>query len=170
MAYTASPWASPIDIVSTLKINLTDDALQDIITDDAGSLVNFINTEFTAIETEVNSIKADILSGAIYTGLVSYDDTAFTTNIDCSLGNSFSKTVTANFTQTFSNEPASGDATVIVLVLTNAGVASAITWDTNIKWAGGTEPSWTVSGIDTVSLYTIDGGTNWLGNATLGYA
>ena len=109
------------------------------------------------------------LSGGTMTGAIHYDDTAFTTNIDCSLGNSFSKTVTGNFTQTFSNVPASGNACVIVIKLTNAG-AFTITWPTSIKWANGTAPTFTASGTDTVVLYTISGGTTWYGNANIGYA
>jgi len=102
-------------------------------------------------------------------GKMMYPDTVFTTNIDCSTGNSFNKTVTGNFTQTFSNEPTSGDACVIVLRLTNAG-AHTITWDTNIKWSGGAAPTFTASGTDTVTMMTIDGGTTWNANALLGYA
>ncbi len=108
-------------------------------------------------------------AGGAYTGLVEYDDTVFTTNIDCSLGNSFSKTSSGAFSQTFSNLPTSGNACVLVIVLTNGG-AGTITWDSSVKWAGGAEPSWSAAGIDTVSMYTIDGGTNWLCNATIGYA
>ena len=109
------------------------------------------------------------LSGATFTGLVAYDDTVFTTNIDCSLGNSFSITVTADFTQTFSNVPATGNACVIVLKLADAG-SYVITWDASIKWANGTTPTLTAIGTDSVVLYTIDGGLIWHGNANIGYA
>jgi len=30
-----------------------------------------------------------------------------------------------------------------------------------VKWAGGTEPTWTTSGIDIITFETIDAGANW---------
>lgn len=122
----------------------------------------------TKTHVELEAEKAD-LSGATFTGLVSYDDTVFTTNIDCSLGNSFSKTVIGSFTQTFSNVPATGSACIVTLKLINAG-SWTITWDVSIKWAGGEAPTFTASGVDSVVLYTIDGGTTWYGNVNIGYA
>ena len=141
---------------------------------DALHATGVTSTEFDYLDGVTSNIQTQFsgkasLSGATYTGLVAYDDTAFTTNIDCSLGNSFSKTVTANFTQTFSNVPATGNACVVVLKLYDAGDYT-ITWSTAIKWSSGTAPIFTSNGHDVVTLYTIDGGTNWYGSAQLGYA
>ena len=138
--------------------NIPDGAINDTIT----------STTNTWSSDKIDTEKAS-LAGATFTGLVAYDDTAFTANIDCSLGNSFSITATADFTQTFSNVPATGTACVIVLKLTDAGTY-IVTWDTTIKWAGGVAPTLTATGTDSVVLYTIDGGVTWHGNANIGYA
>jgi len=102
-------------------------------------------------------------------GLMGYQYTSTSANLDLVQGNIFYINVTGNFTQTFSNEPTSGKTTIISVELQNAG-AHTITWDTNIKWAGGTAPGFTTSGKDIVTLYTRDGGINWYGSAQLDYS
>lgn len=130
-------------------------------------------TNFLAGDGTYKSIPTDTtklsLAGGTMAGFLTYSDTEFTTNIDCSLGNAFSRTVTENFTQTFSNVPAPGNACVVTIKLINAG-AYIIAWSSDIKWPRGIAPAFTVSGVDTVVLYTIDGGINWYGNAHIGYA
>lgn len=110
------------------------------------------------------------LSGAIFTGLVAYDSNDFVTNIDCSLGNSFTKTVSGSFTVTFSNVPTTGNACIIVIKLKDAATGAAvITWP-GVVWPGGEAPDFSAAGFDTVVLYTVDGGTIWYGNGNVGYA
>ena len=81
-------------------------------------------------------------------------------NIDLSLGNLFTKTISGATTLTVSNVPTSGTVGYIILELTNAGSA-IITWFSGVKWAGGTVPTLTASGKDIISMYTHDGGTTW---------
>lgn len=116
-------------------------------------------------------LPADVVhtTGATFTGLVAYDDTATTGAIDCSLGNSFSHSVTANTTYSFTNVPASGNACIVTLKLYDAG-SYTLTFPTSVKWSGGTAPTFTAIGDDTVVFYTIDGGTTWYANANVGYA
>jgi len=85
---------------------------------------------------------------------------AFVMDLDSAM--CFSATVDQATSITFSNEPASGTGVFVVLELTNGG-AFGITWDANLKWAGGTEPSWTTSGVDIVTFFTRDAGANWYG-------
>ena len=93
---------------------------------------------------------------------VSYDKTTVAaSDVDCSLGNFFKKTVTGNMTWTASNVPSSRFYS-FVLELTNAGSAT-ISWFTGTKWAGGTAPTLSVSGVDILAFYTEDGGTTWRG-------
>jgi hypothetical protein len=82
--------------------------------------------------------------------------------IDLATGNFFTKTITAATTFTLSNIPASGQAASFILDLTNAG-AYTITWFSGVKWAGGTAPTLTASGVDIVGFYSHDGGTTWRG-------
>ena len=82
--------------------------------------------------------------------------------IDLSTGNFFTKTISGATTLTVSNVVASGSANSFVLELTNAGSAT-ITWFSGVKWAGGTAPTLTSSGVDILGFYTHDGGTTWRG-------
>jgi len=82
--------------------------------------------------------------------------------IDLTAGNFISATVAGATTWTFSNPLASPAATGFILQLTNGGSA-AITWPSGIKWAGGTAPTLTASGIDVLTFITPDGGTTWRG-------
>lgn len=60
----------------------------------------------------------------------------------------------------FINEPASGRAATVTLILDAASTAT-LTW-TNVQWPGGTEPTWS-TGTDIVSFVTTDAGTTWYG-------
>jgi hypothetical protein len=82
--------------------------------------------------------------------------------IDLSAGNVFTKTISGATTLTVSNMPTAGDAASFLLELTNAGSA-AITWFSGVKWAGGTAPTLTASGVDVLGFYSHDGGTTWRG-------
>lgn len=79
-------------------------------------------------------------------------------NIDLSAGNVFTKTISGATTLTVSNWLASGNANSFILELTNGGSA-AITWFSGVKWASGTAPTLTASGVDILGFYSHDGGT-----------
>jgi hypothetical protein len=81
--------------------------------------------------------------------------------IDMNLGNYFSKTISGATTFSVSNVPTTGTAVSFILDLTNAG--SSVTWWSGVKWAGGTAPTLTTSGRDSLGFYTWDGGTTWTG-------
>ena len=83
-------------------------------------------------------------------------------DIDLSLANYFTKTISSITTLTVSNIPASGVAASFILDLTNGG-SFAITWWSGVKWASGTAPTLTASGRDTLGFFTYDGGTTWTG-------
>ncbi len=102
------------------------------------------------------------LVGGTQVRQATYDvTTVAASNVDCSLGNFFKRTVTGNMTWTASNVP-SGRFYSFILQLTNAGTGT-MTWFTGTKWAGGTAPTLTASGVDILGFYTEDGGTNWRG-------
>jgi hypothetical protein len=83
-------------------------------------------------------------------------------DINLALGNFFTKTISGATTLTRSNVPASGQAASFILELTNGGSA-VITWFSGVKWAGGTAPTLTTSGVDILGFYSHDGGTTWRG-------
>jgi hypothetical protein len=82
--------------------------------------------------------------------------------IDLSLGNFFTKTISGATTLTRSNVPATGQAITFILELTNGG-SGTVTWFSGVKWAGGTAPTLTSSGVDILGFYSHDGGTTWRG-------
>ena len=88
-----------------------------------------------------------------------------TQDIDLTLGNSVSATVdTSTNTFTFSNPTASDEGCGFTLVLTNGG-SQTVNWPGSVDWPGAAAPSLTVSGVDILTFWTIDGGTIWHGMA-----
>ena len=85
--------------------------------------------------------------------------------VDLSLGNVQTYTLSGAQTLVFSNPPATGTSGSFTLLVTNGGSAT-LTWPASItKWAGGTAPTLTASGVDIIVFTTIDAGTNWYGFA-----
>lgn len=83
-------------------------------------------------------------------------------------GLAISATITGATTFSFTNVAQTG-ATVVVMKLTNGGKYT-ITWPSSIKWAGGTAPKFTATGVDIVVLTTHDAGSAWYGIVNLKYA
>jgi hypothetical protein len=83
-------------------------------------------------------------------------------NIDLSLGNVFSKTISTTTTFTVSNVPASGSVASFILDLTNGGSAT-VNWWSGVKWSYGLAPGLTTSGRDVLGFFTYDGGSTWNG-------
>jgi len=104
---------------------------------------------------------AQTMTNKTVTGLLETRNALAANNIDLSLGNVFTKTVSGATTFTVSNLPAAGTVASLILELTNGGSAT-VTWPANSKWAGGTVPTLTAAGKDCLGMYTHDGSTlNW---------
>jgi hypothetical protein len=88
------------------------------------------------------------------------------TSVDLAEGNYFSYTVSGTTTFTFDNVPSGTVSSGFVLELTNGGVAS-VTYPASVKWAGGTAPTLTASGVDVLVFITDDNGTTWRGAAAM---
>jgi hypothetical protein len=82
-------------------------------------------------------------------------------DIALATGNYFTKTISGAATLTVSGTPSAGTTASFILDLTNGGSAT-ITWWT-VKWVGGTAPTLTTAGRDTLGFFTHDGGTTWTG-------
>lgn len=89
-------------------------------------------------------------------------------DVDLSAGDVFTVTISAATTLTFSNVPA-GKAATFNLIITNGGAAT-VTWPTSVKWASGTAPTLTASGVDVLTFLTPDGGTTWYGTVAVAAA
>ncbi|HEX7019008.1 MAG TPA: hypothetical protein VF159_03290 [Gemmatimonadaceae bacterium] len=82
-------------------------------------------------------------------------------NLDCSLAQYFTATLSGATTFAFTNVPnVANTAFGVMLRLTNGGSA-AITWPASVKWPDGAAPTLTVSGVDLIAFVTDDGGTTW---------
>lgn len=88
--------------------------------------------------------------------------------IDLNNGCVFTKTITANTTFSIIGVP-TGKTAVFNLILTNGG-SKTVTWPNSVKWANGTAPSFTSSGVDVITFMTPDGGITWYGTLAIGNA
>lgn len=96
------------------------------------------------------------------TGLKETSSALGASNIDMSLGNHFTKTISGTTTLTVSNVPTTGNFGSFILDLTNGGSATVNLWS-GIKWVAGVAPTLTTAGRDSLGFYTVDGGTVWTG-------
>lgn len=87
-------------------------------------------------------------------------------DINCTLGNYFTKTINANSTFTFSNAP-SAKSYSFTLELTQT--SGAVTWPTAVKWPGGVTPSLTTGFTHLFMFVTDDAGTTWRGASLTNY-
>lgn len=135
------------------------------------SKVTDIVADLKNIETLTGDAQSGIdsklaLAGGTMTGAItSMRETSVAmgaNDINLATGNLFTKTITIATTLTVSNVPTTGNAYSFVLKLTNGG-AGVVTWFAGVKWAGGTAPTLTAAGVDTIGFLTHDGGTTWYG-------
>ena len=82
------------------------------------------------------------------------------TAINFALGNVVTAVLASGGAFTISNAPTSGVYGKFKFILTNGGTVTN-PWHSSVKWAGGTKPTLTTSGIDILTFETIDNGTNW---------
>jgi hypothetical protein len=87
-------------------------------------------------------------------------------DIDCSLGNYFTKTISANSTFTFSNVPTSR-AYSLILELTHT--SGTITWPAAVKWQSDTAPTLTTGKTHLFMFVTDDSGSRWRGASLVDY-
>ena len=82
------------------------------------------------------------------------------TAINFALGNVATAVLASGGSFTISNAPTSGIYGKFKLILTNGGTV-ADPWHSSVKFAGGTTPTLTTSGIDILTFETIDNGATW---------
>ena len=82
------------------------------------------------------------------------------TAINFTLGNVVTAVLAIGGAFTITNAPSSGIYGKFKLILTNGGTV-ADPWPASVKFAGGTTPTLTTSGIDILTFETIDNGANW---------
>lgn len=87
-------------------------------------------------------------------------------DINCALGNYFTKTIAANSTFTVSNVP-SGVAYSFTLELVHT--SGSITWFSGVQWPMNTPPTLITGKTNLFMFVTDDGGATWRGAALTGY-
>jgi len=145
------------------SLTLTTTGATNVTLPTTGTLVT---TATAAVLNATNDFNFNILQEAQmknYSETVSVKgNTGAAVTFDLVDGNVFSATVSEITTVTLSNPAASGQCSSISIVLTNGG-AFAITWPASVEWSGGVQPTWTASGVDVLTLFTVNGGTTWYG-------
>ena len=115
-----------------------------------------------AVTDETGSGALVFATTPVITGLREKSVAIAASDIDLSLGNYFTRTISGTTTFTVSNVATSGDVAAFILILTNGGSAT-VNWFSGVTWAGGTGPALTASGVDIIGFFTINGGTTWRG-------
>ena len=87
-------------------------------------------------------------------------------DVNCSLGNYFTKTINGATTFTFSNVPASRAFSFVLAVTHTSG---AITWPASVSWPNSTAPTLTTGKTHLFVFVTSDGGSTWRGNSSVNY-
>lgn len=79
-------------------------------------------------------------------------------DINCALGNNFSKTIAANTAFTISNIPPSGVYDLRLIIIYTSGT---VTWFPNVHWVNDTAPTFTAGKRYEIIFSTRNGGVNW---------
>ena len=87
-------------------------------------------------------------------------------DIDCSLGNYYTKTVNGNITFTFSNVPASRSYSFALSVTHDSGT---ITWPASVKWPKNTAPTLNTSKKHMFMFSTHNGGSVFYASALVDF-
>jgi hypothetical protein len=157
-------------VVSNAKL---DGATQTTLSQVAGKYVKpgsgIPSSDMTsAVQTSLG--KADNAVQVVNGGGETYSDagnSGAALSINLANGNVQKLTLTANCTLTLTSPATGAMRSVTLLVFQDATGSRTITWPGTVKWgtAGAPTLTTTASKMDLVSLFTIDGGTNWYGVA-----
>ena len=123
--------------------------------------------------TGTQTLTNKTVSGGIYSGVVDQTGSVrggvvamAALDVDCSAGNYFTKTISANSTFTFSNAPASRSYGFVLEVTHTSGT---LTWPAAVRWPANTAPTLTSGKTHLFVFVTDDGGTTWRGASSVDY-
>lgn len=92
--------------------------------------------------------------------------TVAASDVDCTAGNFFTRTVNGNVTFTFSNPPASRAFAFTLEIVHTSGT---ITWPASVRWPGNTAPTLTTGRTHLITFVTDNAGTTWFGAPQTNY-
>ena len=129
----------------------------------SGTLVNTGVTSLSSLAT-VGTVTSGTWSAVMQdyteTNTAASSSTAYTINM--ANGNVFSITLTGNCTLSMSNVPASGCASLTIVLVQGSGPYT-VTWPGSFIWPGGTAPTLTTTNghVDVFVAITTNGGTTF---------
>ena len=157
VASTSAKEIASLDVEPTAS-NTSDLDNGSIIFWNTGSAQNAPQPVYTSGNQTIGGVKT--FTAGIFGGTVAMSGSA----IDCSAGTSFTKTITANTTFSFTNVPS--DATCCVTLILKNGGNYTVTWPSSVKWTEDTIPDLMQNGTDVLTFITCDGGVTWYGTTT----
>ncbi len=114
-------------------------------------------TDFQAYNANLDRAQLAMTRQAVATS-------SATLTIDLNSGWHISLSLGHNITSVVLNNPApSGQLTKITLEINSSGTFTIAGWPGTDLWVGGSAPTITDSGRDSIVLTTVDGGTTWIG-------
>lgn len=133
----------------------------------SGNSGKFLNTDGSGNLSWADPFATAVSFGARYDELKTNITATTNTSIDCSVGNVFNLTMSANIsTLTLSNIPLTGRVYSMTLFINQDATGSrTISWPVSVKWPNSTVPvlTTTANKTDIITLITHNGGSTWYG-------
>jgi len=165
---TSTPAVGDFTSTAELLVNTTDGSVYTKTDSNAvakvGEISGDIKVDSASVGTDVVATTNTVIdvNGSYAGNIVAVSALA----IDCSAGNYFTKTISANSTFTFGTVPSSR-AYSFVLELTHT--SGNVTWPTSVAWPASTAPTLTTGKTHLFVFVTDDGGTRWRGASLVDY-
>ena len=122
-----------------------------------------VATDNNTMTLRNKSIVSPIVSGTSRNEIVPMNSS---TEVDCSVGSCFIRTVNGNVAFSFSNAP-TGHLYGFILKITH--VSGTITWPASVYWPSGIAPTLNTGKTHQFLFMTTNGGVSWQGMAAVDY-